>query len=414
MLADERTRTTWRYECARAVASGVVETASNTFLLLIAVQWFAAGPLAKSGVAAGSGLGYVMAPLLVARVEASRLPVAHAAAWMVFFGSAALALAVVAPVQAVFVVAGMVAIAAFAATSPLLTQIYQDNYPEAVRGRLFSQSVMIRILTAVGFSAVAGYLLSIDIRYFRPLLAIFSAALAFAGWCLWRIPSTPLHVSGGQHPFRAFEHVRHDRVFRVTLISWMFMGFANLMMLPLRIEYLANPKYSLALQPATIALLTCVVPNIARLIMSPIWGWLFDRANFFIVRMILNLGFALGIVSFFTSDSMPGFVLAAVTYGISVAGGDVAWTLWVTKIAPPTRVADYMGVHTFFTGVRGLLAPLLGFALVSRYPMVALGWFSAALIIIGSLFLIPDARRGGFRRRDAPPVAPTPADASEG
>ena len=60
MFADARTRTTYRYECARAVASGIVETASNTFLLLIAVQWFAAGPLAKAAIAAGSGLGYVL------------------------------------------------------------------------------------------------------------------------------------------------------------------------------------------------------------------------------------------------------------------------------------------------------------------------------------------------------------------
>src|SRR5262245_27922691 len=99
MLADARTRTTYRYECARAVASGIVETANNTFLLLIAVQWFAAGPLAKAGVAAGSGLGYVLAPLMVARVEASRLPVAQAGAWIVLVGAAALALAVVSPVE---------------------------------------------------------------------------------------------------------------------------------------------------------------------------------------------------------------------------------------------------------------------------------------------------------------------------
>ena len=43
---------------------------------------------------------------------------------------------------------------------------------------------------------------------------------------------------------------------------------------------------------------------------------------------------------------------------ISGAGADVAWSLWVTKFAPPERVADYMSVHTFFTGVRGFLAPV--------------------------------------------------------
>jgi hypothetical protein len=192
----------------------------------------------------------------------------------------------------------------------------------------------------------------------------------------------------------------------------MFMGFANLMMLPLRVEYLANPKYELMLRPDTIALLASVVPNLARLVMSPIWGWLFDRMNFFVMRMTLNLGFAIGILAFFTSDSMLGLTLAAVTFGISTAGGDVAWNLWVTKVAPPQRVADYMSVHTFFTGVRGLAAPLIGFAMAARWPMMTLGWFSIALIIIGSLFLVPDARRDTLRRRPEPPASP-PTGAGE-
>jgi MFS family permease len=401
MALDARALITYRYECLRAVASGVVETAGATFLLLVAVRWFTAGTPAKALVAAGTGLGYVISPLLVASVEALGTPVARAASRVSLVGAIALAVAALVPLLPVFVLASLVAGAAFGATSPLLTQVYQDNYPDAQRGRLFSRSVMIRILAAVLFSAAAGYLLSIDIDYFRWLLAMFAAALAFSSWCLWHIPSTPLHVSGIRHPLRAFRHVAEDPMFRTTLVSWMFMGFANLMMLPLRIEYLANPAYHLALRPDAIALLTGVVPNLARLVMSPVWGWLFDRANFFVIRMTLNMGFAIGIVSFFTSDSMTGLALSAVAYGVSVAGGDVAWNLWVTKVAPPERVADYMGVHTFFTGIRGLLAPLAGFALVARWPMTSLGWASAGLIVIGSLVLIPNARRGGLVRRTA-------------
>ena len=78
------------------------------------------------------------------------------------------------------------------------------------------------------------------------------------------------------------------------------MGFANLMMLPLRVEYLANERYGLALSTSTIALLTGVIPNLARLVVSPLWGRLFDQINFFLLRIILNLGFALGILTFFT------------------------------------------------------------------------------------------------------------------
>lgn len=400
------TAATYRYESLRAVSSGIIETASTTFLLLIAVRWFEAGPLAKGLIAAGSGLGYVLSPVIVSWVEAARLPVSLAASRLALAAAAALALPVALPGELLFVFTSMMAIAASGAMSPLMTQIYQDNYPAASRGRFFSRTVMIRIVTAASFGGGGGYLLSLDISYFRALLAVFALALAFSSWCLRRVPSTPLHLSGGRHPLRAFAHLRHDRVFRTTLISWMFMGFANLMMLPLRIEYLANPEYALRLRPDTIALLTTVVPNVARLVMSPVWGWLFDRMNFFVMRMTLNLGFAIGILSFFTSDTMLGFSLAAITFGISVAGGDVAWNLWVTKVAPPQRVADYMSVHTFFTGVRGLAAPLVGFALASRWPMTTLGWLSAALIVTGSLFLIPDARRGTLL--SPPPAPPVP------
>ena len=410
---EHRTHLTFRYEALRAVAAGILETASSTFLLLIAVRWFEAGALAKGCVAAGAGLGYVLTPALVAAVEAARMPVALAASRLALGGAAVLALAALMPGLAVFVLASMTAIAAAGAMHPLLTQMYQDNYPARSRGRFFSQVMMIRIGSAAAFSVGAGSLLARDLGYFRTLLVVFAAALAFSGWCLRQIPSAVLHVSGGRHPLRAFRHVRDDAVFRTTLIAWMFMGFANLMMLPLRVEYLANPVYRLALPPDTIALLTGVVPNLARLVMSPVWGWLFDRVNFFVLRITLNIGFAIGVASFFASDSISGFVWAAIVTGVSSAGGDLAWSLWVTKLAPAERVAEYMSVHTFFTGVRGLLAPMLGFLLVAHWSITAMGWLAAGLIVAASLVLIPGARRNDLGTRHTTPASP-PAPADQG
>ncbi len=411
MDSATRTTLTYRSECRRAIAAGIVETAGATFLLLIAVRWFDAGALAKGWIAAGSGLGYLLTPFVVSAVEAARVPVALAASRFSLVGAAALSLAVIVPTLPVYVLACVASMAAAGALIPLLTQIYQDNYPELSRGRFFSRTYMIRIVTAAAFSWGGGYLLSINLGYFRLLLAIFAAAFVFSAWCLSRVPSQPLHLADDRHPLRAFRSVRDDRVFRVTLMSWMFMGFANLMMLPLRIEYLANPAYGLALRPDMIAMLTGVVPNLARLVMSPIWGRMFDRANFFVLRMALNAGFALGIVSFFTSDSILGLVLSAITFGISTAGGDVAWSLWVTKVAPPTRVADYMSVHTFLTGVRALVAPIVGFALVTRWSMSSMGWVAAASIVAATLLLLPEARGGGLVRQGAAPVTPrVPAD----
>jgi MFS family permease len=408
-VSESRTLRTFRFETLRAISAGIIETAGTTFFVLIAIRWFEAGSFAKGLVASGSGLGYLLSPLIVSRVEAARTPVARAASRLCLFGSAGLAVSALVPNELLFVLTALTAIAASGATVPLLTQIFQDNYPDDSRGRYFSRTVMIRIVSAAAFGAGAGYLLSLDIAFYRFVLAGYSAALAFSSWCLSNIPSEPLHLSGGDHPLRAFRSVRDDAVFRTVLISWMFMGFANLMMLPLRVEYLANPVYLVAFTPGTIALLTSVLPNLARLVMSPIWGWLFDRMNFFTLRVTLNVGFAVGILAFFASETMPGFIFAAITFGVATAGGDLAWTLWVTKVAPPARVADYMSVHTFFTGLRGLAAPIIGFALVARYPMTTLGWFSAASIVAGSLLLVPSAFRGGpVRRAPAAPVAPGP------
>ena len=173
------------------------------------------------------------------------------------------------------------------------------------------------------------------------------------------------------------------------------MGFANLMMLPLRVEYLGNPKYQQHAGVATVALLTGVVPNLARLVMSPIWGYLFDHMNFFALRVTLNIGFAIGILTFFMTGTMPGMICAAIVFGISNAGGDVAWSLWVTKFAPAERVADYMSIHTCFTGIRGVLAPLMGFYLVTRLSMGTLALFSSALIGIATLLLVPEIKFAG-------------------
>ena len=175
----------------------------------------------------------------------------------------------------------------------------------------------------------------------------------------------------------------------------MLLGFGTLMMLPLRTEYLANPHYGIRLSEFEIALFVSILPNVARLGSTHIWGRLFDSMNFFSLRIILNLSFLTGIVSFFVSDAPPMLALSALIIGFSTSGGDVAWTLWVTKFAPADRVADYMAVHTFFTGIRGLLAPMTAFALLGILDIQTLSLISAALILMASalLFSIREAAK---------------------
>lgn len=398
MTTAQRKQITYRHEQWRAVSAGILETAGTTFLLLIAVKHFQAGAIAKGLVASGGSLGLAITPAVVSIVAAIRWSSARAAAALAALAAIAFLVMAIVPLISVFVAGSILALTAVSAMVPLLTQLYHENYPAHERGKLFSATVMIKIAAAAAFSELAGQTFSGGMERFHLLLLIFSGASAWAAFCLWRCPSQPLLSREGTHPFRALRFAQDDRLFRHTLFCWMLMGFANLMMFPMRIEMLANPKYGLALSVAEIAFLVGVIPNTARILMSPFWGWIFDRANFFVLRIVLNLAFAAGILAFFLSTELWGLVAASIIYGIANAGGHIAWSLWVTKFAPENRVADYMSVHTFFTGLRGLIAPIIAFQLATFLPLTILAWASAALILLSCLLLLPEVKFGNRTR----------------
>ncbi len=391
MTTSVRTRKTYQLERWRAIPSGVIETASSTFLLLVAVRWFNAGAFSKALVAGAWSLGLLVSPIVASKVASLGLSAGRASGVILAGGAVGFLLPVIFSSLPVFILGILLGLAAPASVIPLVTQIYQENYPETERGRLFSRTIMLRIAAAALFSAVAGWGLNGSLTRYRWLLLIFAGANAVACLCLYRCPSQPLIDDGRNHPLRALRFIKEDVLFRRTLISWMLMGFSNLMMLPLRVEYLANPKYGRNVTLVMIAVLTSVVPNLARLGMSPVWGGLFDRMNFFALRIGLNIGFAVGILFFFLSSELPGLVLGALIYGIAISGGDVAWNLWVTKLAPAPRVADYMAVHAFLTGMRGVVAPLVGFYFAMRAPLSLVASLSTVLIALATLLLLPQS-----------------------
>lgn len=399
----------FRLDCTRMIAAGIIEAAATTFALLIAVRHLQAGAVGKALVASGNSVGLLLSPFLLhLAIRSGRTPVWTACRALLVGGVAFLA-AAAAPSAAWYIPAAVLGLAMNSTVIPLLTHVYHDNYPPHQRGKLYARAYMLRIGAALATGALGGRWLDAHPGANGTLLLIFAGAFGLAAWAVSQMRATPLPVATDRNPLAAFRFVRHDRLFRQTLIMWMLMGFANLMMLPLRIEYLGNPRHGLARTATEIAILTAVIPNLARLAMNPVWGWLFDRVNFFALRVAVNLGFALGIAAFFTSTTETGLLTGAVVYGVSTAGGDVAWGLWVTKFAPPNRVADYMSVHTALTGVRGVIAPMAAFQLIQRFSLAGLGWFSAGLIVVATVMLIPELVRplpppaGEFR-------SPSPSD----
>jgi predicted MFS family arabinose efflux permease len=172
------------------------------------------------------------------------------------------------------------------------------------------------------------------------------------------------------------------------------MGFANLWVLPLRVDYLTSSAYGIEGSALFVATLITIIPDFMRAFSAPLLAKLFDRINFVVLRMILNVIFALGVGLFFLTKDPYIFGLAAALIGIAFGGGTVAWGLWVTKYAPPGKVGAYMSVHVFLTGIRGTLGPLIGFWTVQHIGPSAIGMVSFAMMITATLMLIPEIKHG--------------------
>jgi len=388
----ERRDRTFQLELRRAVTAGILETAASTFLLIIAVKYFQTGATAKALLVMGGPLGLLLSPLAVSLTRRMSWTAAKGVAVVSWMGAVGFLLAGISGDLRVFVPACMVGVMSLSTGIPMLTQIYQENYPSSERGDLFSKVVMVRVLSTTIFAWAAGHLLEADLDRYRILLFAFAFAAGIGGFWIAKCPSQSLHDVGSGNPLHGMRHVRTDKVFRWLLSSWMLMGFGNLLMLPLRVEFLANPRYGIMMSPAVIALVVSMIPSLTNLLCARLWGRLFDQMNFFLLRIILNGFFVAAISAFFLLGGMTGFVLGGFFFGMAASGGNVAWSLWVTKVAKPELVADYMGVHSFLTGVRGLLAPLLGFYLIDWFEMRQLAWWSLGAIAIASVMLMPEAR----------------------
>lgn len=408
----ERAQITFRMERWRSVFGGIIETAGNTFLLLIATRVFDLGPWAKALIAAGTSVGLLISPLVVNAARSLGLQPSRAVSSLLGLGGLSCLMVTLFPDPVVYTTGCLLALLTSTCAIPLMTQIYHDNYPTDQRGRLYSSAFMVRIASAMVFAWIGGQILNSGLipasassgssfasDRWRWMTALFALAYWAAAAAVRRIPTRALDSSAAIHPLQGLRFVREDPVFRNALMAWMLMGFANLAMLPIRVEYLGNPRFGLGLDASQIAWLTLVIPNAARWIMSPIWGRLFDQMNFFRLRVTLNAGFAVGIATFFMSETPVGLVIGAIFYGISTAGGDVAWGLWVTKVAPPAHVTDYMAVHTFSTGIRGVLAPLCAFQAVQTLSPATMGWIASAMIVAACGLLIPEIRGADLRRR---------------
>jgi len=162
--------------------------------------------------------------------------------------------------------------------------------------------------------------------------------------------------------------LRNDKRFRIYQRWQMVQGFSFMMMLPALYimvnQELTDPKSDYAVATTVVH----VIPYLLSTLFIQLWAPLFDRISFPKFRVLQSMSATLThtmILVGAMSENLWVVSLGTAFLGVSMAGGTLAWNLGQNSFAPPERLGQYMGVHITLTGLRGMVAPFVGWGLYS-------------------------------------------------
>ena len=388
---------TYKYDLRRGFFEGILSAGIQTFALFIAIRYYNAGEGLKSLIAAGPFMGMVLSLPLVHYTAGKGLSKSLCGVGPSIVTGICLIVAAWVPSLELYTLMIVIGYICRSAVLPFLTSIYSDNYPHGKRGANFSKPLLITVASSAMFGFAGSSLLEIDINYFTWVFTLLGICAFAKAWTLNSMPSKLVEDNSHDHPFGNLKYIFKDRDFGYVLLTWFIMGFANLWVLPLRVDYVASANYGIEASPIMVALIITIIPEITRLLFIPFWARLFDRMNFVILRMILNILFGAGIALFFISKNLFVIGTGSALIGLAFAGGSIAWTLWVTKYAPPGKVSAYMSVHVALTGIRGTIGPMVGYWTAGQIGVTMTGWVSCGLMVLATLMLIPEIGHGKRR-----------------
>ena len=374
---------TFRLDLFRSSLNGVLEIGFNVFVVLIAIRFLDASELSKSLLAAGSAIGFFIMPWTVRVSALLNRPVTHFAGFLMLI--CAVALFCCSQVKTVNLYTFYLVIAQITLSQMpgLLIHVYSSNYEANKRGQNISWNFICASIVGIIFSYGFGLYLD-NYKSYHLLFWVMGGVSLISSATLFLMPSKHPEVVRVSSMFGGLSFIVKDSLFGKMLLGWMLMGLGVIMTIPLRIEYMAG-EGGIGISNQDIAMVV-IAYSLSGILTSRLWGKLFDRIPFVPYRISLNLLLLASVWLFFTANSFSGLIFGSVLAGIANGGASIAWSLWVTKLAPVGLESEYMGAHMFLTGVRGFCAPFLGYMVLNMLDFKGVAYTSGILILC-SLFI---------------------------
>jgi len=308
------------------------------------------------------------------------------------------------PEALVFFFLSLLAFFAGSGFNVLLTSVYRRNYAVDLRARIVSRINVFKFLAAlpaaVGVAIILERTGSNGSQDYVWFLALGGAVTLVSGLVYRRqtVAGEEDYRSGLNRPELLRRIVpqnligllRRNPHFLRYQICQTLHGSGNLICMPAFLMLLVDKdKWNLGY--AEVLISASVVPNIGQIISSMLWAPMIDRLSpskartfnspFWIVGWL-----AIGIGAF--TDHVWTAYLARASAGLAMGGSRLIWALGALHYSRKEDPSHLVAAHSFLTGVRGLVFPLIGgllYAWVGNWVFFV-GAFMMTLAAVGYYF----------------------------
>ena len=328
---------TYFWDRLRGISAGINDAVFSTFILLIAIRVFDASSTQKSILSSALYVGMFLMPVFLWLAAYFRFRCNTAC--VVYTTTTALCFTASLFFRSTeyFVTAVTISMIIGVQGFTLLPRILAENYRPEIRGKQVGTTVMIAGIVFLICSLIFGYLLDANLSNYVWVLGAAACAYYAVAFFYFKIPSSRLERPKSRFPYHTFKLFwQHSQFTKLSLI-WSLLELGNYMMIPIRMEYLANEAYGINLSNSQITWLFAMLPMIVALITSRSWGRFFDRFQLETTQVTIGALLIASTLLFFLTTHYWVMLLAMAILGLSHGAQKVHNFLWITKIAPKNR-----------------------------------------------------------------------------
>lgn len=317
----------------------------------------------------------------------------------------------------------IICIAAMSYTDSLIKPawniVFKHNYSNENRSTLYSYASSLYTIVTLIITTATGYLFDFDYRLYKilyPIAGIFDilAYMNLAKMISWGTPAdkksgvkiknllTPnlvkdILILPVRNLLRIF---RENKPFFRFEIYFFLYGVAFMISSPAVPIFLVEV---LKLDYSPISIAKGLVFYSSTILFTPVMGRLHGTGNptkfcgYLFLALIFYPLLMISIKIFGVDMKIisPELILYVTFFffGIFMSGITMSWNLSSIFYAPPSEVANYQAVHITLTGVRGSVAPFIGYLILKFVSIEATFLVSSGFFLLAGTMMLKESKR---------------------